>query len=279
MQRIATIGNALASTVREARNIIAGPHPAPRVFGVGAAKTGTHSLGDMFSDQVPSAHERDVEALINLLLDHGSGSDQLRRYLKRRDRRRRLWIDASQVNIYLIEDLEALFPGSLYVLTVRSPALWLRSKVDDMLRRETSPTWRRFRDYRFGEKAVAGTPDDELAKRDLYTVRGYLQYWRFAIETVLTHTSADRRMVVETSDLASRAAEIARFASLPYPDRLPVATHSFQNTTRSGVLEKLDRHYLAAQLEENVGPIARSVFPDWSAEGDLDRIFGRGSAS
>jgi hypothetical protein len=270
-----TIRSALGSKARQVANILAGPHPVPRVFGVGAAKTGTHTIGSMFADRVASAHEQDAERLIRLLMDHGSGSPALRRYLTSRDRSRRLLIDASQVNIYLIDDIEALFPNSLYVLTVRTPAAWLRSIIDDSLRREVEPVWHEFRDYRFGRKAAAATPDAPLAAADLYTLAGYLGYWRFSVERVLNGIAPERRLVVETSQLAARAADIARFSSVPEPERPPLTTHSFRNDTRSGVLDQIDPAHVEAQLEAIAGPLSRTLFPGWTAGEDFASVLNQ----
>lgn len=262
-------------------NTAFGPKRALRVHGMGAAKTGTHTLGEMFADRVPSAHERDAERLIALLLDAGPGSPALRRYLQRRDRWRGLQIDASQVNIYLIGDLEALFPDSRYVLTLRSPAAWLRSMVDDSLRRETSATWHRFRDFRFGPRAApdgaraggsrADGPEAALAEAGLYTLDGYLGYWAFAVTEALDRLPADRLLVLRTEEIGPRAAEIARFAAVPDPDRPPRLTHAFRNPWRSGVLSRIDRAYLQDRLATVCGPAAARVMPGWTAAADLDR--------
>lgn len=259
-------------------NRVAGPRRSGCVFGVGAAKTGTHTIGEMFADRVPSAHEKDAERLIRRLLEYGPGSDRLRRFLKWRDLWRGLQIDASQVNIYLIEDLRALFPESRFILTVRSPAPWLRSIIDDSLRRETSPnwwtspTWHRFRDYRFGAKAEATGPEAVLGEHGVYTIDGYLAYWAFAITTVTRQVPPAQLMIVRTEDIGARAPEIATFAGVPDPDRLPERTHAFHNADRSGLLDRIPRAHLKERLEAIVGAVARETLPGWTASADLDLV-------
>ncbi len=249
------------------------PRVGGRVFGVGAAKTGTHSLAEMFAGRVASAHERDAESLIELLLDAAESGDRsrLRRYLRLRDRARRLTIDASQVNIYLLDELEALFPGSRYVLTVRPPAAWLRSIIDDSLRRSVSPTWIRFRRYRFGDGAFA--PEEEaLRARDLFTLEGYLSYWRRSVDVVTERLPTDRLLIVETKDLAPRREEIGAFCGLPGGHAEAAAAHAFANPTRSGVLGEIDRAFLLGALERICGPLNERHFPNRPLGEQLDAV-------
>lgn len=253
-------------------NLVRGPNRTCRVFGVGAAKTGTHTIGEMFADRVPSAHEMDVDRLIRLLLDEGPNSPALRRFLKVRDRWRGLQIDASHVNIFLLDDLMALFPDSRYLLTVRSPALWLRSFLDDSLRADAAPIWHRFRDFRFGAKAAADGPEAALGEDGLYTLEGYLKYWAFSVTEVQARVPADRLLVVPTETIGARAAEIARFAQVPDPDRPPATTHAYRNAQRFGVLDRIPRAHLEARLETLAGPVARTVLPGWTAAADLGAV-------
>ena len=214
----------------------------------------------------------DAEFLIRLILGPGPGSAALRAALRRRDRWRRLQIDASQVNIYLIEDIEALFPNSRYILTIRRPALWLRSMIDDSLRRETSETWKRFRDFRFGTRGSDGMPrgEEALAEAGLYTLAGYLKYWSDAVTSVLDRVPEKRRLIVPTEKISVHAPEIARFSGVPNPESPPSKSHSFRNTFRSGLLSRLDQAHLTGQLETHAGPAARRVFSGWNALRDLE---------
>jgi len=250
------------------------PPARARCFGVGAAKTGTHTLGAMFADRVPSAHEADAERLIALLLAaEASGERQaLRRFLRWRDRFRRLTVDASQVNLYLIGDLEALFPGSRYVQSVRPPAAWLRSMVDDSLRREVSPVWMRFRDFRFGPPGGHGPGEEPLAAAGLHRLDGYLGYWTLAATRPQELIPSDRLLTVATADIGPRAAEIAAFARLPGAGAPPAVTHAFRNDTRSGLCERMDQEFLAERIEAVCGAAARALFPGWTAAAELARL-------
>lgn len=248
-----------------------------RVFGVGAAKTGTHSLASMFEEFVEAAHEADDADLIVRLLQRAKtgSSTAVRQYLVQRDKRRRLKIDASQVNIYLLDDLEALFPDSRYVLTTRPPLDWLRSFIDDSLRRQSMPPWPLFRDFRFGPKQ--GHPSEErvLADNGLYTLEGYLNYWRDAIERVRRKIPADRLLVVETSDLLKRSVEVAAFCGVGNFRPSAEKAHAFSNPERFHILSEIDRDYLVGLAERICGPLAAELFPDRPISAMADQVLGR----
>ena len=188
----------------------------PRIFGVGAEKTGTHSLASMFSDYVATAHEPDSEILIKLLLDRKEGGSNaaILRFLAKQDSARRLKINSSHINVFLVQELRELFPGSHYVLTMRHPLEWLRSKLDDSLRRDTSEHWHRFRDFRFGAKDKLPGPEQPLAEAGLYSLGGYLAYWKTAITLPIEQIGSERLLIVRTQDLHSRAQEIAEFCDI-----------------------------------------------------------------
>ena len=61
-----------------------------RVFGVGAAKTGTHTLAQMFEDHVRTGHEADADALIRRFLHKAETGDAapLHKLLRWRERLR-----------------------------------------------------------------------------------------------------------------------------------------------------------------------------------------------
>lgn len=235
----------------------------PRVFGVGAAKTGTHSLAQMYSDRVRAAHELDTEPLIFLHLDRveTGAHTRLRRFLARRDAFRDLALDVSHLYIYLLDDLQALFPDSRYIMTIRPPMDWLRSFIDDSLRREASRAFELFRRYRFATDQMHPAAEAALRDRGLFTLRGYLGYWCTAIRTVVDTVPDDRLLIVRTDELAARSSEIARFCGF---DARPVSaarSKAFVNPHRSDVLSEISAEYLDAVVEETCGPLIARYFP------------------
>ncbi|WP_421857108.1 hypothetical protein [Oricola sp.] len=185
-----------------------------------------------------------------------------------------LAIDASQLNIHLIEDLEYLFEANRYILTVRRPLSWLRSFVDDSLRRDVTDIVMRYRRYRFGAPDGHAPAERVLADHGLHTVSGYLRFWQCAVEFVLAVAPPERLIIVETDQIANRVGEIARFVGLDDIAPHLSAPHAHANYQRSGVVERIDRDFLIEQCEEICGDTARLVMPGWSAAAEMARIAG-----
>lgn len=262
--------------VRQVKRRLLTPRHGVRVIGVGAAKTGTHSFGAMYANAVSSGHELDSARIIRLYLDQieSGNKKRLHRFLRLRDLWRSLKIDASQINVYLIDDLEKLFPGSRYVLTVRPPIEWLRSIVDDSLRRTTNETWMKFRIYRFGGFDCS-EHEKALTERGLFPLSGYLSYWRDAVERVVNRVPPSRMIVVRTSDLLPRSDEIAEFCGIERCRVSPEKARSYVNPTRSGVLQQVDIGYLSDLAERICGDLSASLFPDRPIAGTISELQGK----
>ena len=244
-----------------------------RVFGVGAAKTGTHTLAQMFEDHVRTGHEADADALIRRFLHKAETGDAapLHKFLRWRDRLRGLKIDSSSVNAYLIDDLLTLYPDSRFLLTIRPPGPWLRSMLDHSVLRDPTDAWKRFRTYRFGTGDDFPPEEAELQKPGLFPVSRYLDAWTFSVSEALDKIPEDQLLILQTSEIGPRAREFAEFCGLG-PEIAPKTTHAYANRFRSGLLDTLPRDYLAEKLEHHAGEVARRALSGWSADGDLEKV-------
>ncbi len=108
-----------------------------RLFGIGSPKSGTHSLEAVFAEHYRSAHEPEALVLVDLLVavaDGRSGEDDLRRYLRSRERRLRLEVNCAGLNGLVVDQLVEVVPTARFVLTLRDPYDWLASMIDHSLR-------------------------------------------------------------------------------------------------------------------------------------------------
>ncbi|WP_143104199.1 sulfotransferase [Poseidonocella sedimentorum] len=244
-----------------------------RVYGLGASKTGTHTLSEMFDSRVRCGHEADANRLIPRILHKAETGDgaPLNRVLRLRDALRGLKIDSSSVNAYLIDELLALFPDSRFILTVRAPGLWLRSMVDHSVLHDPTEAWKRFRTWRFGPRS--GHPPEEaaLAAAGLYPISAYLGYWQQSVGAALDKVPPAQLLILRTEEIGPRAAEIAAFCGLE-PGPAPKTTHAYATRVRSGLLDGLEDSYLEGLLERETGPLARRALPGWSAKADIARL-------
>lgn len=223
-----------------------------QAFGVGAAKTGTHSLAAIFG-RYRSRHEPEAARLLRLLCEPralGEVSDGTSRYLRWKDRRLRLEFDSSQLNGPVAHLLADLHPQARFVLTVRHPRTWLESLVNDSLRRDSAIAWHTWRDIRFG--GMPYRPQDApLEAKGLYPLAGYLRYWAWHNRFVRESIPTTRLLVVATEQLNASLPQIAEFTRVPL-ETLESA-HQFAGDQYFGVLDELDPAYLADSINRWCG--------------------------
>jgi hypothetical protein len=241
-----------------------------RLYCVGMAKSGTHSIAVMFADRLRSGHEPEAGRTIELILALAEGQvsrEEFRRSIVERDRRLRLEVDSSALNFFLLDALVPLFPDARFLLTVRHPRSWLDSFINHQLAHPTTtPQWARFREFRFRPHELTHPPEEAVLKsRGLYTLDAYLAYWASQTRAVLEKVPADRLLVVRTDQITARAADIARFAGLP--PALAAAQKSRANPAKAkfGILSELDADYVDAKIREHGGELVDRLFVDSAA--------------
>lgn len=237
-----------------------------RLYCVGAAKTGTHSIDSLFDHTVRSAHEADSGEIISKILDISEGRIQdidILAYIRNRDKRLCLDVDSSQLNFFLLDYLLEEFPKALFLLTIRDCYSWLNSFINDSLRRKTTKNWIKLREHRFRAN-VFSHPSEErpLKKIGLYTLDGYLSYWASHNNRVLSSIPEDRLMIIKTNEITKRADDIAVFAGLPKKSLQIEHSHSFKNPLKFNVLQEIQEPYLEAKVQEYCGPLMKRFFPE-----------------
>ena len=245
-----------------------------RVYGVGTAKSGTHSIAAMFDPPVRAAHEADATPLLRRILGAAAGrirDEELRTYLRRRDRRLRLDIDSSQLNYFVLDMLLDTFPGARFILTIRDCYSWLDSFINDSLRRPTSNDWLRLRDLRFRPDRFTHPPAERLlAEHGLYTLDGYLSYWATHNQQVLARVPAEQLLVVRTDHLTENTVKIADFAGLPRAMVRRDRSHAFANPAKERLLHRIEQAHLEDRVRAHCQPLMDRFFPEIRSREDVD---------
>jgi Sulfotransferase domain len=237
------------------------------VYCIGTAKSGTHSIADMFCKNVRTGHEPQSAPLIEKIFGVASGQvskEQLSRWVRERDREMALEVDSSQLNFFLLDVLLAEFPDARFVLTIRDAYSWVDSFINHVLHfNQAGKDWLRLRDFRFGSGAFTHQPEEQILKeKGLHTVDGYLSYWAMHNHNVLAQVPAHRLLVVRTQQIRQRAYEIADFAGLPRSCVDLSRTHSFKNPEKFNLLHQVDRRFLEDKMEKHCGRLMRRFFPE-----------------
>ena len=238
-----------------------------RAFGVGTAKSGTHSLAALFERAYRSTHEPESPELIGLICDVRLGrrsDDDLVAYLREKASRLGLEMDSSSLNGETIVELVELYPDAAYVLTIREPHSWLDSLLNHSLAHATPPHWQPYRDLRFGALATAEHPPQEraLAERGLHTLDGYLTHWASHNQRVIDTVPDGRLLVVRTPEIGPRAGDIATHVGVPVETLDASRSHEFKAAGKFAILDELDREYLDDRVRHHCGPLLDRYFSD-----------------
>ena len=237
-----------------------------RLYCVGSAKSGTHSIDSMFNETVRSQHEVDSGDSIKKILEISKknlSEENIISFIKKRDKKLCLDIDSSQLNFFFLDHILNEFPDALFLLTIRDCYSWLDSFINDSLRRNPDKNWILLRDHRFrAEKFTHSQEEEPLKRRGLYTLDGYLSYWAYHNNKVLSSIPQEKLMIVKTSEISNKAHSIAEFAGLPKNSIRLDQTHSFKNPKKFKVLEEIDEKYLELKIDEYCRPLMDKFFPE-----------------
>ena len=225
--------------------------PQLLAFGVGAAKTGTHSLATAFSDRLKTAHEANAAAMIRLIiaghthkLDQSAYREQLRLLIDDQD----LELNVSHILGVAIREVVAIYPTAFYVLTVRDAESWLRSFINHQLTRPSSGFWREFRDLRFLQGFHPNRPEDEaLTGRGLYNLDAYLSHWVRHTLRVITAVRGSKLCIIGTNYINRDILRVADFlgVSVSPGDQ---KSHEFRGHYTDDPIILLPAGYLADRL-------------------------------
>jgi hypothetical protein len=229
-------------------------------------KSGTHSIAAIFGGGLRSAHEPESRILVDVILERLKGridDDELRAYLRKRDRRLRLDVDSSLLNIYLLDQLVELFPAAKFILTIRNPYAWLDSIVNQQLSRRRSAKWNELRDLAFRSDFYTHSQEERaLENEGLYTLDGYLSGWASHNRKVIDTVPEERLLIVRTDEISESIDDLAAFAGVSRSDLERESSHVYRAREQFHLLEQIDQTYLRAKIEEHCGDLMARFFPE-----------------
>lgn len=230
-------------------------------FCVGAPKSGTHSIAELFGGAIRAAHEPHALGLIRLALARPRPTvEQRRAYFRKRHATLQLQLESTHMLVFFLEELLACFPESRFLLTVRDPRSWLDSFFNQQLGMAVHDEWKRFRDYRFRRSLYGHFPGGEvLREHGLYPLDSYLAYWAWHNEQVLRLIPPERLMILATGDIAAQADRMAAFLGID-PARLAERkTHAFKAATRFDLVSKIDPALLDDRIAAHCGHLMKKL--------------------
>jgi hypothetical protein len=242
------------------------PYVRPRrvhAFGVGAPKSGTHSLAGMFR-RYRAAHEPENDLLIPAILrsDPAGPVPDADVLVRARDRRLWLELESSHLLLHLLESLVSVWPDARFILTIRDPYTWMGSALNGQQRKPAPPRWGRLGYYRFREFLPARLPAArELPIADHTLVDRLLLYWQLHNQMVLDLVPPERLLVVRTHELSTSADALAAFLGIPASSVDVSNAHLYKTPKKLDVLSGR-RAEIEAAVQKYCAPLMRTYFPD-----------------
>lgn len=233
-----------------------------RVYCVGAAKTGSTSLAAMFKSHYKSAHEPETEKTNQIVinwLDGEIGKSELKRILIKRDRRLNLELESAHPVGYISHILAEVFPASKFIITIREPYSWLKSRLNFHHKFHPS-AWESYRDYFWLKRNSEYAPEEIFLKEiGLCSLDTYLQQYSDHYSRVLSLPS-HRCLIVKTSDINSSASLLSKFLNIN-KNSIDVC-HSNQTVDKIEPLKEMNSDFVKSKIWQHCNEIITNFFPD-----------------
>lgn len=239
----------MRNLIYKIRNTIRGRRT--HTFCVGAAKTGTTSLAEIMSQALRSAHEPLVEQTNNLVIDYLSNhlnAAQVTAELIKRDISLYLEFESSHQLGYLAPIIATTFPESNFVITIREPVKWLKSRLN--FHHEKKPKeWEKYRKFIWDRhKTDYNNCEQVLKDRGLFPLATYLAQYVEQYRYVFDNISEDRLLVVRTEEIDTSLDIIAEFSSIPGAQLH--AIRSNQLILEDNIIDLLPIEFVSEQVDK-----------------------------
>lgn len=202
-----------------------------KVFGIGFGKTGTTSLALMFQTYYKSEHEPNKLPLISLILGKANHRTKEFRdmvknimdsfFTSELNDCNQVYMNSSQLNGLLIEELIEIYPEAKFILTIREPEDWLNSVVNHTVHTNiaNNSIWADFRDYLFGSKEAYKNLENTKDPNKPYTINQYLDRWLYHNVSIINLFKQKNRLnqllILKTDEMEEKIPEIAKFLEIP----------------------------------------------------------------
>jgi len=242
-----------------------------QAFCIGAPKSGTHSMAELFRGAYRSEHEPQSDRLIPKILEYSSAQltdADFQRYLSDRDNELWLEFEANHLLYYGVRALARAFPQARFILTIRDPSSWLESVVNQqyLTMEDTVPVyWKQMTAFMYPAVATKNPDHDRLGRYGLAAIEVFLESWAKHNREILSAVPANRLLILKTNSISESIRQIGAFVGVP-PETLSVAgSRSFVREKKPIKLsENVDQAYLQDAIAFYCGDLAREIFgPQW----------------
>lgn len=250
------------------------------LYGVGSAKSGTHSLSGLFKKKYRAAHEPEWQADLRMIFrmeSGGAGLKEAHDYIRGKHDRLRLDLNSSQLNFYFLSQIIEHVPEAKYILTIRDCISWVDSFTRHQARFPEKPNslWSRYRELRFGAAERYDGEEKILADQGLYPLRNYFRYWARHNKEVVDRVPGDKLLILPTQDLSGQLDRLSEFAGVNSDTLDQEASLQFADPHPTSIVKMIDPSFLLKVAEEECGEAMENLLGDSPMSDYYDKCFDR----
>lgn len=233
------------------------------VYCIGAAKTGTTSVAHIFNGFLRAAHEPNVSDTTKLViryLDDKLTKEDCVAALRQRDKKLNLELESSHPLGYFAPYLVKAFPDAKFVVTIRHPRSWLRSRLNFHMYRKPDE-WSEYRDFIWSRHHHEYAKEERCLKENgLYSLDAYLCQYSEQYRIIFDSIPESKRIVVKTSEISSKLNEISQFIGVNNKKIKPYHTNKMD--VEESVFDDIDGDFIDQSIDDYCGWIINEFFSD-----------------
>lgn len=233
------------------------------VYCIGAAKTGTTSISHIFNGPLRSAHEPNVTATTKLVIQYLNGElndERCAKALKQRDKKMNLELESSHPLGYFAPHLAKMFPAAKFVITIRDPRSWLKSRLNFHLHRKPDE-WTEYRDFIWSRHHTGYTQEEShLEANGLYSIEAYLRQYSEQYRIIFDSIPHERRIVIKTNEISHKIDEISHFIGISNSGLEP--SHTNKMNVDDSIYDQINDEFINSKVYECCGWIIDEFFSD-----------------
>lgn len=230
---------------------------------IGAAKTATTSISSMFRHNFDAAHEPDIlltNRMIINYLEKKVSPEQISAYLENRDRKLSHEMESTHSLIYVAKELATVFPNSKFIITVREPLDWIKSRINFHFKKNP-PDWEEYRQYFWMDKTTGYAPEEmALEENGMASLDAYLNQYNGHYQLALSNLPKERCVFIRTDEISTNREKIADFLNIH--QRAITVEHSNSEPDKASFINDIDERFVLQKIWTHCEPVIAEFFPE-----------------
>jgi len=241
---------------------------------VGTPKSGTHSIANLFNANYRAAHEPDSLDFIRYFLKENHQNSNFNQFLKERDRRLWLEMEASHYLVVVIDKIVKEFPDIKIILTIRDCYSWVNSQINQMLRTPRSPSteyWFDLRNYYFNNFPAKFHAEEKSLShlKNVYPLDNLFAFWHQHNSHVLKTVPKERLLILRTNELHTKKtqAQLSSFLEIK-PESLLINQRAFSGRApkyQFDLFSEVEHEFIEATAQRHCTTLMKKFFPEISS--------------